>query len=216
MRGALEGLRWDNMNTKLERAVRMGLQLAAGKPMDEAVETMLECLELVIDIGTKPVLVPSVTSDPPRKPPGKAPALAPISVLEDLAPIDGSPTPDEKPRVRVYWTAEDLTNKIIAETPTEMEVQVTDAGDKIKIYRKLSQQGGAAPGVQLGYGPQVPDPAIPFPKASFWVTTEELDLPKAVAEMREAAVSMYKMRAPVQTKPMVAKPLRFNVGADVD
>jgi hypothetical protein len=207
------------MNTKIERAVRMGLQLAAGKPMDEAVATMLECLELVIDVGATPAPAPLANPDPPRNPPRKAAiseSAPPRLPLADLAPIDGSEAPTEKPRVRVYWTPEDLTNKIISETPSEMEIQVNDTGDKIKIFRKISQQGGAAPGVQLGYGPQVPDPAVPFPKTSFWVTTEEVDLESAVADMRKAAASMYKMRAPVQTKPMVAKPLRFNVGAEVE
>jgi hypothetical protein len=207
------------MSGKLEKAVRMGLQLAEGQSMDQAVETMMECLGLVIDVGTAPSL-PVTNSLPPPKPQSKAAVFSddvPIEALKELAPISGVREPDEsKGKVRIYWTLDELQAKILAETPTEMEVNVTDAGDTIRIFRKLAQQAGVAPGIQLGYGPQVPDPRIPFPKVSFWVTTEQIDLEAAVAEMRKSAASMYKVRAMPQTKLVADRPLRFSVGGEVE
>ena len=209
------------LNPKLEKAVRLGLQMSAGKTMDEAVQEMMECLELVIDIGTRTAPVPGREFQIPpaeERIARKAPVLAndvPVEALADLVPIGGAAP--GKSKVRVYWEMQELQDKILAESPGDMEIQVNTNGDKIKIYRSIMQEAGtgAAPGIQLSYKPQNPDRAIPYPKQSFWVTDEHLDLLGAVATMRAAAESMYRVRSAVPTKLVADKPLRFQVGGEV-
>jgi hypothetical protein len=205
---------------KLEKAVRMGLLMAAGQPIDDAVKCVMGCLELVLD---------HAPAMPARSAPPPAPVFAddvPVEALpphpitgtpiEDLAPIRGGTAPGASNKTRTYWGVEDLQNLILANTPTQMTIKVSDNGDEITIYRKLNQQSGACPGIQLGYGPQVPDPRVPFPKVSFWTTTEAVDIPNAIKEIEAAAISMYRMRAMPATKIVAAKPLRFAVGGEVE
>jgi hypothetical protein len=219
-------------NPKLEKAVRLGLQMAAGLTMDAAVQEMLECLALVIDIeigrseaiasAPHPPYVARYHGDNPYAGLPAAPVLTEdvpreaLPALSDLAPITGAPS-NGKAQVRIYWDIQDLQNKILSETPNELEIQVDNAGSMVKIFRTIAQDSGsgAAPGVLLGYRPNDPNPKIPYPKASFWVTDEKVELTGVIEKLKREAADMYKVRVMPQTRLLADRPVRFAVGGEI-
>ena len=201
---------------KVEKAIRMGLQLAAGKPLDEAVAEVMECLDLVLpQQPDNPNATAAITAnnDPPKIVP--APATSGV-ILTDLAPID---TPEiittKSTKVRQYWSFEDLQNKVLAEAPIEMDVMV--AGRQLTLKRIVGQMvnAGSPPGLQLGYAAGAVDQYTPYPKTSFWTNEENVDVAAAIQKIRDDAPKYYqpaKQHAP--PPPVVDRPIRFSIGAE--
>jgi len=213
--------------TTLEKALKRGLQEAAGKTISEAVEIMVKYIEIAIDIPddrtparvTPPPVVQEVyTSPAPVSGTFTAPtpqaAIAPPPPITDLAPIDGGEAPAKK--VRNYRDLQAIEQQVLAGSPSE--VKVTINGSEIVLSRVISQVTGECPGIILGFMPRQAGPDVAYPKYSFWSTDEVLDVAAAMDWIKDQAVKMYtpQRTAPLRTNPRPPNNDMFGIRTEAD
>lgn len=205
---------------KLEKAVRMGLLAASGQPIDMAVQSVIDCLDLVIDIaGSISTVSPTATQGIHLPPPApysstlvddsfkeyrpigeqaqaiqKAPPAAP---LDSIAPISGT---ESKGKNRVYWSVDEIMEVINQSSPEIMEVVPEGRSEALLLIRTATMIG--TDGVQLAYIPKGSDNSVPSPRVSFWSTDEDLAVAAAVEKIRKQAVQMYRLRTTPIRQPI--------------
>jgi len=213
------------MPTKLERAVRLGLQLAKDTPMDEAVGIMIECLELVLDqnlgansahLGANSAPAPLLATPEPTPRPTIIEDLVPIGEPGGQVPANGSSAiADAVRKVRVWRAVEDLFSIVSEKAPPSISIVPEGRTDEITLIRTLVQVAGTYAGVTLSYRLAGVDPEVPYPKQSFWVTDENLAVEQAVDKMKSDARKMYRSRTGPIRQGIAAQPIRYVDGGTV-
>lgn len=218
----------------LKKTVRMALENASGKPLAEAVDRVVEYLELldiniqedgsvsVLNTPTSPGLfkpeVESLASDvetiPPQLPTTRV--VTQIDSITDLAPID----PDIRPgpaKVREMRTLEDIQDRVLAESPDAITIRPDGLSIDLVLHRMISQMTGyTTTGILLGYShSRTEDSAMPYPRKSFWTTDASIDVRAAVAEIRKQALDIYKVRRNPVRVSVTPRALTFDNGAEV-
>jgi len=194
-------------NQKLKIAIRKGLQAAAGKSIEEAVETMMIYLDAYLGILEQPT--PAHSSVPPASPVNYA------NPIDDLPPIDSQPIEKKDAnKVRIWWDAQTLYQKVISNTSAEIFVDVS--GNKLKLLRTVQIMNGDIDGVSLAYIPEQRGDNMPYPKESFWCSDEHVDIYKAMVKITSDAQKMYQPRkGPIRQMIPLEQPTAFRIGGDV-
>lgn len=198
---------------RLSLAIKLGLERASGKDLLEATQVLVEALSLVLDISDPDPPLSEEPVDPKPKPETRPSTLPPP--IHDLAPI-GEPDARSK-RERSYYSLSDIQQIVIENSPPFIEISIDGLDQPATLNRSVSQlnadSGGG--GVQLAYTHPKAEYGMPYPKATFWTTSEEVDVPSALDKIRRDASEIYRIRTtPIQTKAPIPPANMFAIGGD--